>query len=319
MGTFLLLFEEKVQPLWRSLVSSVIEKTLLVSVSASHTTNDAAALLPNAPLTGHYSLKGQLYTVHNGSPDIVLNTPRPEDAPPIDASTIQPLFRKPRYISGSYAYLLFIPKHYAWHDELFKAFDRPRHKLPIIKDGDDDFCLHPDVAENWLEIEVCLRALGKELLRLVPQSGLQRLVNPWFFPARFKFLLKFRNEQAARFAAWRSMDNFLPLLGYVSMGLWCMLIWEASERDRGANPPDWRLMVTENTQVHPTFLNYLEKSVVGNWNAEHVGGLYRIQAPEDVHHSEREERREIEWLLATILNSNFPIPIYLSWGVYRGK
>ncbi|KAJ7448371.1 hypothetical protein FB451DRAFT_1187792 [Mycena latifolia] len=275
---------------------------------------DASCILPEGPLYGHYSLQKQLYTVHSGSPDIVLNTPIPEQAPAIDSSTINPSFRQPRYLSLNYPYLLFIPKQYVWRHQLFKTFDRPRHKLPIIKDGDEGFRLHPDIAENWLELENCLRALGKEMLRLAPQGWLPRLVNPFFFPTRFKFLLTFRTEHAARFAAWRSMDNFLPLLGYVSMGLWCMQSWESDELARGADPPDWRVMVTENTKVHPTFLDYVEKSVVGDWHEERVGALYRIQAVQPGRSDEREQRREIEWLLATIFHSNFPIPIYLSWG-----
>ncbi|KAJ6595398.1 hypothetical protein B0H10DRAFT_1960480, partial [Mycena sp. CBHHK59/15] len=74
------------------------------------------------------------------------------------------------------------------------------------------------------------------------------------------------SERAARFAAACSRDNFLPLLGYVSMGLWCMHSWETAEVARGADPPDWRSMITEKTtKVHSAFLSYLEESVVGNW------------------------------------------------------
>ncbi|KAJ7880099.1 hypothetical protein B0H13DRAFT_2345794 [Mycena leptocephala] len=270
--------------------------------------------LPPGRLYGHYSCKHQLYTVHSSCHDIVLSTPSPEEAPAFESSVIIPNFHQPRYLSISYAYLLFIPKHYAWRNPLFQSFDRPRNKLPIIKDGDEGFCLHPDVAENWLDLEHCLRALGKEMLRLAPQRWFSRLVSPWFFPARFKFMHKFRTEQAARFGAWRSIENFLPLLGYVSMGLWCMQSWEANRLAQGEDPPDWRLQVTQNTQVHPTFLDYLEKSAAGLWDEERVGALYHIQSPADLNSTEREQCGEMEWLLATILKSDYPIPIYLSWG-----
>ncbi|KAJ7106728.1 hypothetical protein C8R44DRAFT_885992 [Mycena epipterygia] len=279
-------------------------------MSASATVSD---VLLNGPLDGHYSHENQLYTVHSGSPVMLRKTPRPEEAPAIDSNTKNPLFREPRYISLTYPYLIFIPTHYAWRDELFKVFDRPRHKLPIIKDGDNGFILHPDVGDQWMNLESCLRAVAREMLGLAPQRMFQPHVNPWFFPSRFKFLRHFPNEGAARSAVWRSIDYFLPLLGYVSMGLWCMQSWECDERERGLDP-DWRNRVCSNLQIHPTFLNYLEKSVVGHWGEARVGGLYRIPVREDVPFGERRGRDELEWLLSSIMHSNFPIPIYISWG-----
>ncbi|KAJ7435332.1 hypothetical protein B0H11DRAFT_1937636 [Mycena galericulata] len=273
-----------------------------------------SSVLPREPLYGHYSCKQQLYTVHSGSSDIVLRTPSPQEAPVIDMSTIIPRFRQPRYLSINFPYLLFIPKRYAWRDPFFKALDCPFDKLPIIQDGDDGFCLHPDVADTWLELEGCLRAVGRAMIELAPQRWLSTIVNPWFFPARFQFLHKFRSENAARFAAWRSIENFLPLLGYVSMGIWCMHGWEYAERERLADkdPPNWRLKVTTKADVHPTFLDYLEKAV--KWGEERVGALYRIQDSTDLRPEEREQRAQIEWMLSGILQTKFPIPVYLSWG-----
>ncbi|KAF8168653.1 hypothetical protein K438DRAFT_1774710 [Mycena galopus ATCC 62051] len=271
-------------------------------------------------LYGHYSNNSQLYTVHSGSPDIVLCTPTPEEASGIvrTANIPIPHFRQPRYLSMEYAYMLFIPKHYAWRHELFEALDYPRHKLPIISDKDEGFCLHPDLADPWLNLEACLRSLGRAMIDVAPQPWLRTAIHPWFFPDRFKFMHKYRTEGAARYAAWRSIQNFLPLLGYVSMAFWCMGCWEARERDAGLERPDWRLAVTERTQIHPTFLDSLEKSIAANWNAERVGALYQIQGPADgdvyARYKEHEACEELETLLSTILYSRFPIPLYISWG-----
>ncbi|KAJ7817325.1 hypothetical protein B0H13DRAFT_1923009 [Mycena leptocephala] len=250
-------------------------------------------------LIGHYACKQQLYTVHCGSPDIVLRTPSPEEAPPIDSTVMIPNFYEPRYLSITHAYLLFIPKSYAWRNPLFQALDRPRHKLQIIKDGDQGFCLHPDVADNWLDLEHTLRQVGKELFRLAPPRCFPRLVSPWFFPARFKFMHKFRTEAAARFGAWRSIENFLLCSATYR--------WAFGAYSVGR-------LVTANTGVHATFLDYLEKSSAGIWETERVGALYRIKSPEDLNPTEREQHHEMEWLLGTILKSNCPIPIYLFWG-----
>ncbi|KAF8123834.1 hypothetical protein K438DRAFT_1792023 [Mycena galopus ATCC 62051] len=261
-------------------------------------------------LYGHYSNNSQLYTVHSGSPDIVLCTPTPEEASGIvrTANIPIPHFRQPRYLSMEYAYMLFIPKHYAWRHELFEALDYPRHKLPIISDKDEGFCLHPDLADPWLNLEACLRSLGRAMIDVAPQPWLRTAIHPWFFPDRFKFMHKYRTEGAARYAAWRSIQNFLPLLGYVSMAFWCMGCWEARERDAGLERPDWRLAVTERTQIHPTFLDSLEKSIAANWNAERVGALYQIQGPADgdvyARYKEHEACEELETLLSTILYSS---------------
>ncbi|KAJ7891981.1 hypothetical protein B0H13DRAFT_2340289 [Mycena leptocephala] len=236
-----------------------------------------ASALPHGRLIGHYACKQQLYTVHCSSPNIVLRTPSPEEAPPIDSTVMIPNFYEPRYLSITHAYLLFVPKSYAWRNPLFQALDRPHHKLQIIKDRDQGFCLHPDVADNWLDLE----------------HTSVKLVSPWFFPARFKFMHKFWTEAAARFGAWRSIENFLPLLGYVSMGLWCIQCWEASELAAG-NSVDWRHEVTANTGVHVTFLDYLEKSSAGIWETERVGALYHIKSPEDLNPTEREQHHEMD-------------------------
>ncbi|KAJ7893591.1 hypothetical protein B0H13DRAFT_1886297 [Mycena leptocephala] len=173
------------------------------------------------------------------------------------------------------------------------------HNLPIVEDGNNGFRLDPVVADAWMNLENCLHAVGSAMLEVAPQRGLRRLVNPRFFPGRFKFLRKYPTKQAARTGAWYSIDNFLPLLGYVSMGFWFMQSEENVARSRSEEPPDWRQQVAEKTAIHQMFLDYLVDSI--KWNDECVGTLYCIQSPTDFRPEEREQRAEIEWLLASIL------------------
>ncbi|KAJ7764961.1 hypothetical protein DFH07DRAFT_955790 [Mycena maculata] len=299
-----------------------IEISVQMSTSASHFTPD---ILPQQPLYGHYSRDHQLYTVHHGSADIVRHTPSPEEAPPLHivlarkenrqlrSRTKTPRFRQLHYIALNYVYLLFIPKRYAWNSELFTNLDVPRHKLMILRDLHGLYSLDEDIARNWLELENCLRALGTEMLRVAPNE-LSRFVSGWFFPARFQFLKKFRTENEARFAAWLSIENFLPLLGYVSMAFFVMWWWEDEQVSRGADRLNWRDKVLANTEITRSFLDSVEKTIITNGDEEHVGGLYRIQALENFTPDEREQRQTIEWLLSAILHTIFPIPIYLSWG-----
>ncbi|KAJ6598693.1 hypothetical protein B0H10DRAFT_1959280 [Mycena sp. CBHHK59/15] len=274
-----------------------------MSVSTSQTTND---VLPKWPLYRHYCHKEQLYTVFSRSPDIVLNTPRPEEALPVDlsttSSTTNPFLRQPRYLSLCHPYLMFIPKHYAWREKLFKVLNHPCHKLLIINDGDDGFCLHPDVAETWLEFEICLRAVGREMLSLAPPKMLPRLMNPWFFSSRLKFLHHFRND-----TAWLFWATCQWGFGAWSVGRMPSLL-EVPTLQIGA---PWSRRRPESIQCSSTMWRNQWSAI---WNKEHVGALYHIQAPTDVHHSERDGHREIKWLLETITYSNAPFPIYLSWG-----
>ncbi|KAJ7826827.1 hypothetical protein B0H14DRAFT_3467492 [Mycena olivaceomarginata] len=115
-------------------------------------------------------------------------------------------------------------------------------------------------------------------------------INPWFFPGRFQFLRCFETEKKARFAVWLSMENFLPLLGYVAMGLWLLQSETSEALYRGEDPPDWR------------------------GQEERVGAIYRIESPQDLTPEQREQRLKVESMLASIMRSTFPIPIYLSWG-----
>jgi hypothetical protein len=259
-----------------------------------------------------------LYTVRSGFPDIVLDTPSPSKAPAIDSSTRIPFFRQPRHLSLKYPYLLFIPKHFAWRHTFFKVFNYSRDNLPIVKDDDGRFYLDENLAKQWLDMEICLRALGREMIELAPmQRWLGKTVSAWFFPGRFKFLNKFHTEEAARTAAWYSIDNFLPLVAYVTMGFWIMHCVEGEAQLTNVEPPDWRHQVLAKVNVHPSYLSYLEDSI--SWEVERVGALYCIQAPLDsgskaYYSEEGEQRADIEEFLATIIHTNVPIPIYLSWG-----
>ncbi|KAJ7736941.1 hypothetical protein B0H14DRAFT_2638850 [Mycena olivaceomarginata] len=272
----------------------------------------ASRILPPGHLLGHYSNKNELYSVHWGSPDVIRQTPSPLQAPPINHEVWIPRFRELRYLSLEFPYLLFVPTRNPWHTPLFHSFNRIRYKIPIVSHKDDGFRLAPEVANHWVDTERCLRVLGRELLRLVPHKRWMDRINPWFFPGRFQFLRCFETEKKARFAVWLSMENFLPLLGYVAMGLWLLQSETSEALYRGEDPPDWRGQVIEKTGLHPSFLEYAEQSV--NWQEERVGAIYRIESPQDLTPEQREQCLEVESMLASIMRSTFPIPIYLSWG-----
>ncbi|KAJ7866274.1 hypothetical protein B0H14DRAFT_2573544 [Mycena olivaceomarginata] len=232
---------------------------------------------PQAIFSGTIVTKNELYSVHWGSPDVIRQTPSPLQAPPINHEVWIPRFRELRYLSLEFPYPLFVPTRNPWHTPLFHSFNRIHYNIPIVSHKDDD-------------TERCLRVLGRELLRLVPHKRWMDHINPWFFPGRFQFLRCFETEKKARFAVWLSMENFLPLLGYVAMAFgYC-------------NPRRRRRFIEVKTLR------------TGGARKERVGAIYRIESPQDLTPEQREQRLEVESMLASIMRSTFPILIYLSWG-----
>ncbi|KAJ7081107.1 hypothetical protein C8R43DRAFT_965648 [Mycena crocata] len=265
--------------------------------------SSASTSLPEGELTGYYVRNSLLYRVSQGDREIVLDTPIPEAKPPIDSNIRDPDFREPRYISYQYPYLIFVPKYYAWRDPVFKVLDCSYSKIPIVGDRVGGFYLHPNVAEEMRDLENSLRGLGREILSLA-RNSIRKLgpeLAAWFFPARFKFLQRFFTEKAARFAVWRSIQNFLP----------------ASREVKALAPgtaPDWRSVVIARTELKRTFLDAVEGSVAGNWDMPRVGGMFCVRPIQDVPPQEREVYRETLALLASISSYAIQIPLYLSLG-----
>ncbi|KAJ7040531.1 hypothetical protein C8F04DRAFT_1253834 [Mycena alexandri] len=272
--------------------------------------------LPTGPIYGHYCHKNEhVYSVHYGSAQTVLKTPLPHEALPINSSHDRvPRFRQLRYISLEFPYLLWIPKHNPFRVRGLEPLSYPRHRLPIIK-YPEGWGLEENLSNVWKTLESNLRSVGKAMMELGPQSKWRSIiVSPWFFPGRFKFMGKFKTEGAARLAAWYSIDNFLPLIGYVAFGLWCMATWDVEEAEQGRPEPDWRTKVLEASGVDPAVLDMFTEGL-GEWErTDRVGGLYHVQNLWDLTPDEREKHAEFARLLARVLHSTFPIPLYLYWG-----
>ncbi|KAJ7026442.1 hypothetical protein C8F04DRAFT_1190505 [Mycena alexandri] len=278
------------------------------------------SILPSRPIHGHYCHNREhVFTVHHGSSQTVLKTPLPDQARPLDSDYDRvPRFRELRYISLEFVYLMWVPKHNPFHLQGLRTLNYPRHRLPIVKE-EEGWCLAKDVREDWLTLECTLRNLGRAMLKLGPQRWLHTIISPWFFPGRFKFMRKFQTEEAARLAAWYSIDNFLPLIAYATFGFWCMAVWVVEELEKNNNPPDWRSKVIEATNIKPALLDIFEDSLA-DWPAiDRVGGLYHVQSRRGLTPDEREKRAEMERLLERVLHCPWPIPLYVYWGAHPGQ
>ncbi|KAF8208463.1 hypothetical protein K438DRAFT_1754365 [Mycena galopus ATCC 62051] len=260
-------------------------------------------------LQGHYLSAGRVITVSHGSRDVVLNTPAPLIAPPIDDHPINLKPRVLRYTSDNFPYLLFVPKYEPWGGALFDVLDYTWQELPITHREDRDWELRPDVAETWKNLEDCLRTVGTVMMAHVrvptPDYSLQ------FAPGSFRcYGCQYKTPLEARRAAWSTRNNFLPLLGFISMA-----IWYVEDRPQTLrNPRPWWEQVMEQTSVRPEWLDLLKISVSADWSVERIGGLYRVGAPDNVAPL-NSKTTGMEWLVSSILRSKASIPLYVIWDV----
>ncbi|KAJ7202901.1 hypothetical protein GGX14DRAFT_462840 [Mycena pura] len=211
----------------------------MCDIQPSH--SSAEPELPSVPntfrLQGHYISEGR---------DLVLNTPTPLAAPPIEINSTSSKPRILRYTSLSYPYLLFIPKYDPWHGPLFDVLHYAWQDFPIVHREDGDWELRPDVAETWQNLEDCLRTVG-----MMPAPDHSAHFSPGLF------------------RSWITRSNFLPLVGFISMALW----YVDDRPDARPNPCPWWEQVIEQTNMRPEWLDLLKIS--------RIGGLYRVTAPDN--------------------------------------
>ncbi|KAJ7725587.1 hypothetical protein B0H14DRAFT_3519278 [Mycena olivaceomarginata] len=272
----------------------------------------------------------QINGVINGWPYFVLRTPSPKEHPPLDFTSRRvPHFNNPTYIDARSAYLMFIPKHDPWHGPLLGVLEYTWDSLPIEEHTPGRWCLKHDTLMAWGEFDAALRSFARGVISLlgnrIPPDGC-----PWGSPFHFGFGITRKSEHNARAAAWNARRGFLPLLGFLSMGLWCMRYHAQNKEDAntdgnaGANlgkrkraegeHVPWQVLLAQETGLHASWIDWAETSVAGDWTAPRVGGLFHV-GPTNTHDWLPEELTGLEWLLDTIIDEQPNIPLYFHWGV----
>ncbi|KAJ7913676.1 hypothetical protein B0H13DRAFT_2326060 [Mycena leptocephala] len=233
-------------------------------------------------LQGHYLSDARVITVARGSRDVVLHTPTPIVAPPINEQSVDDKPRILRYISAKHPYLVFVPKYEPWDGPLFDVLRYSWPELPIIEREDGQWELKQDVAETWHNLEACLRVVGALILEIVGIAAPD--FSTFLSPGRFRTHGWFyKTEAEARTAAWVGRTNFLPLIGLISMALWCLEHCSDNAEQPATVPSNanqdsrpWREQVIEKTKVRGQWLDMLAISLAADWTFERVGGLYRV-------------------------------------------
>ncbi|KAF8179261.1 hypothetical protein K438DRAFT_1977331 [Mycena galopus ATCC 62051] len=296
---------------------------------------------------GTYRVGNYVYSTVYGDRRVVGDTPRPEKALPLDDTGKDsfPDFTIPRYIHTRHPYLMFIPKSVPWHGPLLRTLNWQEDKLPILYDN-GGWTLHRDLVLNWRSLEDCLEAAAGAMLSLCEHL----VVGPstcraWKTPVWYGYRGYHWSEKAARRAAWELRNAFLPLLGLVSMCIWCMQFYkvpdskvgEVGTKRKANNPPNptskkikpnspmvqsskqgegkedednsflpWQERVIWQTKLERAWLDHFLESVAGNFMIERVGAFFEIGGGKRKPH--------LEWLLWSILQDGPPVPLYFSWG-----
>jgi hypothetical protein len=127
----------------------------------------------------------------------------------------------------------------------------------------------------------------------------------------------YKTEAEARTAAWVGRTNFLPLIGLISMALWCLEHCSDNAEQPATVPSNanqdsrpWREQVIEKTKVRGQWLDMLAISLAADWTFERVGGLYRVGILDN---GPTLEVTGMELLVSTILRSDARIPLYVVW------
>ncbi|KAJ7743532.1 hypothetical protein B0H14DRAFT_2637445 [Mycena olivaceomarginata] len=297
----------------------------------SKSNNSNSPTVPTrGPLTGHYRIGEQINGVINGWPYFVLWTPSPKEHPPLDFTSRRvPHFNNPTYIDARSAYLMFIPKHDPWHGLLLGVLEYTWDSLPIEEHTPGRWCLKYDTLMAWGEFDAALRSFAHSVIFLLGNHILPDGC-PWGSPFHFGFGITRKSEHNARAAAWNARRGFLPLLGFLSMGLWCMRYHAQNKEDAnmdgnaGANlgkrkraegeHVPWQVLLAQETGLHSSWIDWAETSVAGDWIAPRVGGLFHV-GPTNTRDWLPEELTGLEWLLDTIIDEQPNIPLYFHWGV----
>ncbi|KAJ7231179.1 hypothetical protein B0H12DRAFT_1240042 [Mycena haematopus] len=236
-------------------------------------------------LRGHYLSEGRVITVSHGSRDVVLNTPTPLTAPPID--------------------------DHSMNSKLASSATRP----PIsricvrskIRTMDGDWELRPDVAETWKNLEDCLRTVGTVIMANAKMPAPDYSLH--FPPGLFRcYGCQYKTPHEARRGRGVYSHEFLPLVGFISMALWYV-------EDRPQAPPNprpWWEEVIEQTSLRPEWLDLLKISVAARWSTERIGGLYHVGT---ANKAASLKTTGMEWLVSSILRSGASIPLYVIWEV----
>ncbi|KAJ7747094.1 hypothetical protein B0H14DRAFT_3514141 [Mycena olivaceomarginata] len=258
------------------------------------------------PLTGHYRIGEEINSVINGWPYFVLWTPSPKEYPPLDFTSRRvPHFDNPTYIDARSAYLMFIPKHDPWHGPL----------LGILEYTWDSFAHRGTHTRSLVFARGIISLMGNR----IPPDGC-----PWHSPFHFGFGITRKSEHKARAAAWSARQGFLPLLGFLSMGLWCMRYHVQNKevdmdknsgvnlgkrkRAEGIEHIPWQVLLAQETGLHASWIDLAKTSVAGDWTAPRVGGLFHV-GPTNTHNWLPAELTGLEWLLDTIIDEQPNIPL----------
>ncbi|KAF7369714.1 hypothetical protein MVEN_00302900 [Mycena venus] len=257
-------------------------------------------------LTGTALIRGETYTLYNADSRFVRFMPTAEEAPVLTNATAQN-FISPTTISNIVPYIIFIPAHTPWHGPLLGRLSFTSDKIPIVKDSSGRWGLSQNVRDQWQTLELNLIHLCNGF-RHVHTLPIPADIHNFGYPYRAGYTSSHKTFRAARAAAMRAIDGFLPLIGQVSMFLY--LYKRNSEKEGWEN---WRKRVCERANLEEAWLTAVEDSAIGDFTIPRIGGILDLGLPPNTDPISV-RRTELDFLVGAIITDHLPMPLYVRWG-----
>ncbi|KAJ7163645.1 hypothetical protein C8R46DRAFT_1221064 [Mycena filopes] len=255
---------------------------------------------------GHVRIGKNIFGVHHGDPNFLLNLLSQPAAPSPAYNTLDAKFQQTAWMSEDSPQLLFVPRDNPFHGPLFGRLRLPPGGFPleIKRTG---WILNEVLQESWKDLEYALLHVLSAMMR-AHHLRLSEGQIPHPPPRQYGYNCVYRSSDAANAVAIRARNAFLPLMAEITMYFIALDALAPLKAVPGQNP--WRDQVIEYSGVHPQWFADLENSAVGDMRTPRVGGILDFTHRDD---PALTRRHRLEWVLSLIMY-RYPIPIYFYWG-----
>ncbi|KAJ7078204.1 hypothetical protein C8R44DRAFT_754951 [Mycena epipterygia] len=292
-----------------------------MSLSAPLSRSAPTLPMDRIPLLGHAHIEKKIFSVYNGYAQFLINMPTAEKAPAPHPTSVHGNLFSPTYVASATSDIMFIPALNPWYGELFGPLNYKRSTLPIVQMMDEmdngPWGLPNNLKDEWYRLEMTLRRV---LLAMMKVNHLPRTKGtvPFGYPSRWSYLQTYRTENAARTVIFRAIKGFLPLIADLAMHFWFMSIrnnvGNGAENTDIFDLPDWRDAVCRLADIHPSWLDKLEKSAAGDLEIPRIGGIIDFSVPSGNYPILVNLPHDFQFVLPAIIASHLPMPLYIYWG-----
>jgi len=177
-----------------------------------------------------------------------------------------------QWASNRFPFLSFTPVSPDFTGPLFGRLAYQYKSFPVIQTN-EGWCLDLALRERWFRLEECMYATAKHLL--TNQGVMNSTFDVYPYPRSFGFAACHPTQGAARRAALKSRDAFVPLMALCSFAISYHIqpFDITNHRNPSAQSPSWARLLVDKCGAHPQWADNLQKSCVADFSIQRVGVL----------------------------------------------